>query len=101
MLLRSWFAQSTSDEAKKLLSANTNKALEEGAFGLPWFVGMHSSSDRPLPSRLSLLTVAATNADGKKECYWGFDHFGMVVEHLGLERPMSGTANEPGWRAML
>jgi len=35
--------QSKGDEAKKLLFANTDKALEEGAFGLPWFVGMHSS----------------------------------------------------------
>ena len=27
------------DEVKKALSANTNKAFEDGAFGLPWFVG--------------------------------------------------------------
>lgn len=27
------------DEAKKALSANTSKAFEDGAFGLPWFVG--------------------------------------------------------------
>ncbi|KAI9877500.1 MAG: hypothetical protein M1830_003761 [Pleopsidium flavum] len=73
--------RSNSAEAKKLLSANSEKALEEGAFGLPWFV--------------------ATNADGKKECFWGFDHIGQVVAHLGLERPKPGSANEGGWRSML
>ncbi|MCJ1366304.1 hypothetical protein MMC16_005432 [Acarospora aff. strigata] len=80
-LAREILGKSTSDEAKKLLSANTDNALEEGAFGLPWFV--------------------ATNADGKKECYWGFDHIGQVVDHLGLERPKAGSASEGGWRAML
>jgi 2-hydroxychromene-2-carboxylate isomerase len=28
-----------SDEVKNLLSANTDKAFQDGAFGLPWFVG--------------------------------------------------------------
>lgn len=28
-----------SDEVKKLLSANTEKAFADGAFGLPYFVG--------------------------------------------------------------
>jgi 2-hydroxychromene-2-carboxylate isomerase len=27
------------DEVKKALSGNTKKAFEDGAFGLPWFVG--------------------------------------------------------------
>jgi 2-hydroxychromene-2-carboxylate isomerase len=27
------------DEVKKLLSANTDQAFKDGAFGLPWFVG--------------------------------------------------------------
>jgi 2-hydroxychromene-2-carboxylate isomerase len=27
------------DDVKKLLSANTNQAFKDGAFGLPWFVG--------------------------------------------------------------
>lgn len=31
--------QSTSTEVKQLLTANTDKALEEGAFGLPYFIG--------------------------------------------------------------
>merc|ERR1712070_1322164 len=48
---------------------------EEGAFGLPWFV--------------------ATDAQGRKEGFWGFDHLGQVVDHLGLERVGDG------YRAML
>jgi 2-hydroxychromene-2-carboxylate isomerase len=28
-----------SDEVKKVLSANTDQAFKDGAFGLPWFVG--------------------------------------------------------------
>ena len=34
------FMQSTSDEVKKLLTSNTEKALQEGCFGLPYFIGM-------------------------------------------------------------
>ena len=48
------------------MQRNTDRALEEGAFGLPWFV--------------------ATNAKGETEGFWGFDHLGLVIEHLGLER---------------
>ena len=57
-------------EAKKLLADNTDLAVREGAFGLPWFV--------------------ATNSKGEKEGFWGFDHLGQVVEHLGLERTGEG-----------
>ncbi|KAK3691703.1 hypothetical protein LTR37_018496 [Vermiconidia calcicola] len=66
----------SSAEAKKRLSENSDAAMAEGAFGLPWFV--------------------ATNANGEKESFWGVDHMGQVVEHLGLERK-----DEPGLRAML
>ncbi|KAL2057143.1 hypothetical protein ABVK25_002882 [Lepraria finkii] len=72
--------KATSDEVKKLLSTKTNEALEEGAFGLPWFV--------------------ATNAKGENECYWGFDHIAQVTNHLGLEKPKPDNS-EGGWRAML
>lgn len=30
-----------SDEVKKALSANTDRAFKDGAFGLPWFVGKY------------------------------------------------------------
>jgi 2-hydroxychromene-2-carboxylate isomerase len=66
----------SSPEAKKRLSENSDAAMAEGAFGLPWFV--------------------ATNAEGVKEAFWGIDHLGQVVEHLGLER-----RDEPGLRALL
>jgi len=65
-----------SAEAKKRLQENSDKAMEEGAFGLPWFV--------------------ATNSRGEKEAFWGVDHIGQVVEHLELPRK-----DEPGLRAML
>ncbi|MCJ1282035.1 hypothetical protein MMC26_001358 [Xylographa opegraphella] len=73
-------AQYTDDEAKKLLIANTDKAIQSGAFGLPWFV--------------------ATNGAGKTECFWGFDHLGQVAAYLGLERPVGRDGGE-GWKALL
>jgi len=63
-------------EGKELLGKNTDLALEDGAFGLPWFV--------------------VTNSKGERETFWGVDHLGQVTEHLGLEKPKSG-----GWKALL
>lgn len=39
------------DEVKKTLSGNTNKAFEDGAFGLPWFVGKYSATREPEDSQ--------------------------------------------------
>lgn len=64
-------------EVKKLLLTNSEKAVEEGAFGLPWFV--------------------ATNAEGVTEGFWGVDHLGQVVKFLGLDRGV----DEKGFRALL
>lgn len=64
-------------EVKKGLSEMTERAMGDGAFGLPWFV--------------------ATNAKGEAEGFWGFDHLAQVVRHLGLE----GKGAEEGFRAML
>jgi 2-hydroxychromene-2-carboxylate isomerase len=61
---------------KELLAKNTDLALADGAFGLPWFV--------------------ATNEAGVKETFWGVDHLGQVTEHLGLPKPKTG-----GWKAVL
>jgi len=63
-------------EGKELLGKNTDKALADGAFGLPWFV--------------------ATNAKGEKEAFWGVDHLAQVTEHLGFEKPKTG-----GWKSLL
>ena len=57
--------QAGSAENKDLLQKNTTQAIQDGAFGLPFFV--------------------ATNAQGKKEVFWGFDRIGLVQEFLGLE----------------
>ncbi|OQO08846.1 hypothetical protein B0A48_05736 [Cryoendolithus antarcticus] len=64
-------------EVKKLLNSNTELALQSGAFGLPWF--------------------ECTNSEGVKEGFWGVDHFGQVVDFLGLERREGGE----GFRSML
>ncbi|KAF4637647.1 hypothetical protein G7Y89_g438 [Cudoniella acicularis] len=63
-------------EGKELLIKNTDRALADDAFGLPWFV--------------------ATNAKGETETFWGVDHLAQVTEHLGLEKPRVG-----GWKALL
>lgn len=60
-------------EGKELLGKNTDRALADGAFGLPWFV--------------------ATNAEGKTETFWGVDHLGQVTAHLGLEKPKMGAGS--------
>lgn len=65
-----------SEEVKKTLTENTNKAFNDGAFGLPWFM--------------------ATNTKGETEGFWGVDHLGQLCDFLGLGRP-SGTE----WRALL
>lgn len=64
-------------EVKRLLTENTERALEKGAFGLPWFV--------------------ARDGEGREDVFFGFDRLAMVVEHLGLEREGAGG----GFRALL
>lgn len=46
-------------EVKDRLTANTTLSFEAGAFGIPWF--------------------QCENAQGEKQGFWGFDHFGQVV----------------------
>ncbi|USW57602.1 Putative DSBA-like thioredoxin domain, HCCA isomerase/glutathione S-transferase kappa [Septoria linicola] len=53
------------DVAKKVLRENSDAAFDDGCFGLPWFV--------------------ATNEAGDKQSFWGVDHVGQVLEHLGVE----------------
>lgn len=59
-----------------MLLENTDKAFDDGAFGLPWF--------------------SCTNSEGQQEGFWGVDHLGQVTTFLGLEKPKAG-----GWKAML
>lgn len=63
-------------EGKERLAKNTDQALADGAFGLPWFV--------------------AENERGEKEGFWGVDHVGQLAGFLGLEKPGRG-----GWKALL
>jgi 2-hydroxychromene-2-carboxylate isomerase len=64
-------------EAKARLMGNTDVAFNGGAFGLPWW--------------------ECTDGEGKQESFWGFDHFGQVVDFLGVGR----GAGDGGMRAML
>ncbi|KAL5391370.1 hypothetical protein DPSP01_001243 [Paraphaeosphaeria sporulosa] len=68
--------KSRGEEVKQKLGEDTERAVGEGAFGLPWFV--------------------ATNNKGETERYWGVDHLGQLCDHLGLERPVGR-----GWKALL
>ncbi|RAK74641.1 thioredoxin-like protein [Aspergillus fijiensis CBS 313.89] len=63
-------------EGKTLLEANTHRAIEEGAFGLPW--------------------LACTSPAGEKEGFWGVDHLGLAAEFLELDVGMEG-----GFRVMM
>ncbi|OJK03848.1 hypothetical protein ASPACDRAFT_75363 [Aspergillus aculeatus ATCC 16872] len=61
---------------KAQLTANTDRAFQAGAFGVPWF--------------------ECTNAQGETEGFFGVDHLGQVAEFLGLDR-----RGELGMRALL
>ncbi|KAL2185346.1 thioredoxin-like protein [Thermothelomyces heterothallicus CBS 203.75] len=80
-------AESTTPAIKQALIANTDRAFESGAFGLPWMV--------------------CTNAEGKTEGFFGVDHLGQVAQFLGLPRPgeakghNGNEAGSSGWRALL
>ncbi|KAK4190299.1 thioredoxin-like protein [Podospora australis] len=71
--------EKSKNEAKAKLIANTDKAFDDGAFGLPW--------------------MTCTNSDGKTEGFWGVDHLGQVVQFLGLKGSVG--AGDKGWRAVL
>ncbi|SPQ27409.1 70b28f89-15a9-406d-afcc-3876f9c56a10 [Thermothielavioides terrestris] len=58
--------ESTTPQTKQALAANTDRAFDSGAFGLPW--------------------LECTTAQGDKtEGFWGVDHLGQVVQFLGLD----------------
>ncbi|OAT06112.1 hypothetical protein, variant [Blastomyces gilchristii SLH14081] len=68
--------QSNTQPIKDLLIANSDKAVETGAFGIPWF--------------------ECTNSSGETECFWGVDRMAQVAAFLGLE-----TTADQGFRAMM
>ncbi|PWY93602.1 2-hydroxychromene-2-carboxylate isomerase [Aspergillus sclerotioniger CBS 115572] len=63
-------------EIKAILTANTNRAFNIGAFGIPWF--------------------ECTNTKGETEGFWGVDHLGQVADFLGLDIKL-----DRGFRAVL
>ncbi|KAK0635099.1 thioredoxin-like protein [Bombardia bombarda] len=77
-------------QVKQLLVANTERAYEDGAFGVPWMV--------------------CTDREGRSEGFWGVDHLGQVARFLGLEVPGGGSGSGSGsgsqtatggWKAVL
>jgi 2-hydroxychromene-2-carboxylate isomerase len=66
-----------SEEVKGALKANTDQAFKDGCFGLPFFV--------------------ATNTKGEKDSFWGVDHLGVLMDHLGIEV----KRKEGGFKALL
>ncbi|MCJ1312632.1 hypothetical protein MMC25_006307 [Agyrium rufum] len=69
--------KSASPEAKNKLTSNSEEAMNEGAFGLPWFV--------------------VINASGETDRFFGVDSIKRVALPLGLDIP----STEIGWRTML
>ena len=63
-------------ETKAILTANTDRAFNIGAFGIPWF--------------------ECTNTNGETEGFWGVDHLGQVADFLGLDMKL-----DRGFRAVL
>ncbi|KAF5870399.1 putative glutathione s-transferase kappa [Botrytis fragariae] len=63
-------------KGKEAVVKNNERAIREGAFGLPWMV--------------------CTNSAGETAGFWGVDHLAQVVDFLGLER----TKNR-AWKALL
>ena len=60
-----------------------------------WYVNVQL--DSLVSYSLHTDAFTATNSKGEKESFWGFDHLGQVMDHLGLERPR----NNRGWKSML
>jgi len=82
-----------SPEVKKLLVDNTDLSIKEGAFGLPWFVATNSNGEKE--GYVGVVDLNRTTTLLTENRFWGFDHLGQVIDHLGLER------KEEGFRAML
>jgi 2-hydroxychromene-2-carboxylate isomerase len=69
-------------EAKGRLRENTDKAMNLGAFGIPWY--------------------ECENKKAERECFWGFDHLGQVVRFLDLDGSVEVDEGfKEGMRSML
>ncbi|KAF7891111.1 uncharacterized protein EAF02_001436 [Botrytis sinoallii] len=63
-------------KGKEAVLKNNERAVRDGAFGLPWMV--------------------CTTSAGETRGFWGVDHLAQVVDFLGLERTKSRA-----WKAYL
>ncbi|KAI6781982.1 Glutathione S-transferase kappa-like protein [Emericellopsis cladophorae] len=63
-------ASANADGGKAILTANTEEAFHNGAFGVPWLV--------------------CTRSDGQQESFWGVDHLGRLAAFLELDKPAAG-----------
>ena len=71
-------SKSTTEEVKKMLLANSDRAVASGAFGIPWF--------------------ECTNSQGEVESFFGVDHLGQVTAFLNLE---TSSDTSKGFRCVL
>ncbi|KAJ5554872.1 HCCA isomerase/glutathione S-transferase kappa [Penicillium sp. DV-2018c] len=62
--IKAILAAASSPEIKQALTDNTQKALDQGAYGAPWFW--------------------VRNAEGKEEPFFGSDRFAFMWQYLGL-----------------
>ncbi|KAJ5333860.1 uncharacterized protein N7506_007643 [Penicillium brevicompactum] len=62
--IRQIFEAASSPEYKQALTANTQTALDKGAYGAPWFW--------------------VRNSEGKEEPFFGSDRFAFMWQYLGL-----------------
>lgn len=69
-------ADFAANEGKAVLAKNTDIAINDGAFGLPWFT--------------------CTNSKGETEGFWGVDKLGFALTFMGLEKPSTGV-----WKSLL
>lgn len=65
-------------EGKEAILKETQKAVDSGAFGLPWMV--------------------CTNGKGETEGFWGVDHLGLACRFLGISAPKT---SDEGWKSLL
>ncbi|KAL9041144.1 MAG: hypothetical protein Q9180_001474 [Flavoplaca navasiana] len=81
------------------LSSPVNRVVDKGAYmnheRLRW------ARLFDVPMKETTPPVAATNAEGVVDHFWGFDNIAAVANHLGLEKPTSGNTGASGWRSML
>ena len=95
--------QSTSDEVKKLLTAKTHEAIEEGSFGLPWYAGEYLQFGQPWQcvdwQKLQMLkgrksAFGALITSHKLQIIWDSRDRDPVVLVIGVGEPCYNSTRE-------